>query len=104
LIAGSIAATVAPSQSNCTYEHKHKLALTMMAGVGIGVAGAMVIHAQEAKVAPAYIIAEVDVADPPTYQKYALSAPATLAPFNGRVIAYRGKTAVLEGEPPKGAL
>jgi Domain of unknown function (DUF1330) len=74
---------------------KHKLALAVIAGVGIGVASAMVIHAQEAKVAPAYIIYEVDVTDPTTYQKYALSAPATFVPFNGRVIVRGGKTGVL---------
>jgi uncharacterized protein (DUF1330 family) len=56
---------------------------------------------QEAKVAPAYLIAEVDVTDPTTYQKYALSVGATFVPFNGRLIVSRGKTAVLEGEAPK---
>jgi uncharacterized protein (DUF1330 family) len=80
---------------------KHKLALAAIAGVGIGVAGAMAIHAQEAKVAPAYIIAEVDVTDPTTFQKYALSVGATFVPFNARVLVNQGKTAVLEGEAPK---
>jgi hypothetical protein len=74
---------------------KHKLALAVIAGVGIGLAGAMVIHAQEVKVAPTYIIAEVDVTEPTTFQKYALSVGATFVPFNGRVLVNQGKTAVL---------
>jgi hypothetical protein len=83
---------------------KHKLALAVIAGVGIGVEGATVIHAQQAKVAPAYIIAEVDVTDPTTFQKYASSAPATFVPFNAQYLVRGGKTGVLDAEAPKGAL
>jgi len=42
----------------------HKLVLAVLAGVSIGVAGAKVIHAQQVKTPPAYVIAEVDVTDP----------------------------------------
>jgi uncharacterized protein (DUF1330 family) len=80
---------------------KHILALAVIAGIEIGVAGATMIHAQEAKVAPAYMIAEVDVTDPTTFQKYAQSVPATFVPFNGQYLVRAGKTAVLEGEAPK---
>jgi len=47
-----------------------ELALAMLVGVSIGVLGAEVIHAQQTKVAPGYVIAEVEVKDPANMQKY----------------------------------
>jgi uncharacterized protein (DUF1330 family) len=79
----------------------HKLVLAVLAGVSIGVAGAKVIHAQQVKTPPAYVIAEVDVTDPATFQKYREKIPETLAPFNGHYVVRGGKTQALEGEPPK---
>jgi uncharacterized protein (DUF1330 family) len=67
----------------------------------IGIASAAAVHARHAKAAPGYIIAEVEVTDPDTMQKYGAKVPETLAPFNGQYII-RGKTTSLEGEPPKG--
>jgi uncharacterized protein (DUF1330 family) len=80
---------------------KLKVALAMLAGMAIGVGGAAVIHAQQAKTAPGYIIAEVDVKDVPTFQKYAQKVPETMAPFQGHDLVRGGKTESLEGEPPK---
>jgi uncharacterized protein (DUF1330 family) len=79
----------------------HKLALAVLAGVAIGVAGATAIHAQQVKAPPAYVIAEVDVTDPTTFQKYAEKVPGTLAPFNGHYLVRGGKIQALEGEAPK---
>ena len=79
----------------------HKLALAVLAGVSIGVAGARTIHAQQVKAPPAYIIAEVDVTDPTTMQKYGEKVPETLAPFEYHYVVRGGKTQSLEGEPPK---
>lgn len=79
----------------------HKLTLAVLAGVSIGVAGAKTIHAQQAKAPPAYVIAEVDVTDPTTFQKYAVKVPETLAPFNGHYLVRGGKIQALEGEAPK---
>jgi uncharacterized protein (DUF1330 family) len=79
----------------------HKLALAVLAGVAIGVAGGRAIHAQQVKVPPAYVIAEVDVTDPATFQKYAEKVPETLVPFNGRYLVRGGKIQALEGEAPK---
>jgi uncharacterized protein (DUF1330 family) len=78
-----------------------KLALAVLVGVSIGVAGAEVIHAQQAKVAPGYVIAEVEVTDPATMQKYAEQIPPTLAPFNHHYVVLDGKPQSLEGEPAK---
>jgi uncharacterized protein (DUF1330 family) len=79
----------------------HKLAVAVLAGVAMGVAGAATIHARQVKVSPGYIIAEVDVQDPATFQKYAEKVPGTLAPFNGHYIVRGGKAQPVEGEAPK---
>jgi uncharacterized protein (DUF1330 family) len=78
-----------------------KLAWAMLVGVSLGVVGAEVIHAQQAKVAPGYVIAEVEVTDPARMQKYGEKVPETLAPFNHHYVLRGGKTQALEGEPPK---
>src|SRR5258707_196210 len=79
----------------------HKLALAVLVGVAIGIAGATAIHARQVKAAPGYVIAEVDVTDPATFQKYGDQVPGTLAPFNGHYLVRGGKTQAVEGEVPK---
>ena len=79
----------------------YTLAMGVLAGAAIGVAGAAAIHAQQVKAAPAYLIAEVEVTDPATFQKYADQVRGTLAPFNGRDLVRGGKTMSVEGEAPK---
>jgi uncharacterized protein (DUF1330 family) len=80
----------------------HKLALAMLAGISIGVAGARAIHTQRVRTPPAYVIAEVEVTDPATLQKYGEKAPQIVASFNGHYVVRGGKVQALEGEPPKG--
>ena len=80
----------------------HKLTLALLAGLLIGVAGAKAIHAQQAKTPPAYVIAEVEVTDPATLQKYGEKAPQIVASFNGRYVVRGGNVQALEGDPPKG--
>jgi uncharacterized protein (DUF1330 family) len=79
----------------------YKLALAVLAGISLGVAGAEAIHAQQVKTPPAYLIADVDVTDAATFQKYADKVPATLAPYNAQYLVRGGKTQALEGEAPK---
>jgi uncharacterized protein (DUF1330 family) len=79
----------------------HKLALAVVVGVAIGIAFATSMHARQVKVAPGYVIAEVDVQDPAGFQKYAEKVPGTLAPFNGHYIVRGGKIQAVEGEAPK---
>lgn len=69
----------------------HKLTLAVLVGIVIGVAGATAIHARQVKAPPAYIVAEVDVQDPATFQKYAEKAPGTIALFNVFVAARRSQ-------------
>jgi uncharacterized protein (DUF1330 family) len=79
----------------------HKLAVAVLAGVAIGIAGATAIHAQQVKTPPGYVVAEVDVTDPATFQKYAEKVPETLAPYNGHYIVRGVKIQAVEGEAPK---
>jgi uncharacterized protein (DUF1330 family) len=81
----------------------YKLALAVLAGVSIGVVGAKAIQAQQTKTRPGYVIAEVEVTDPATLQKYGEKAPQIVASFGGRhVVRGGGKIQALEGEAPKG--
>jgi len=79
----------------------HKLVLVMLAGIALGGAGATAIHAQQAKLAPGYVVAEVEVTDTATFAKYAASVPATLAPFNGQYVIRAGEITPVEGDAPK---
>jgi uncharacterized protein (DUF1330 family) len=79
----------------------HKLAFALLIGIAVGVAGATVIHARQVKSPLGYVIAEVDVTDPATFQKYGEKVPGTLAPFNGHYLIRGGKTLALEGDAPK---
>jgi uncharacterized protein (DUF1330 family) len=81
---------------------KYKLALAVLAGVLVGVAGARAIYAQQAKTRPGYVIAEIEVTEPVTLQKYAEKAPEIMASYGGRYVVRGGKVEALEGEPPKG--
>ena len=54
-----------------------KLALAVLAGVSIGIAGAKVIHAQQTKTPPGYVISEVDAMDLAAMQKYVEKVSAT---------------------------
>jgi uncharacterized protein (DUF1330 family) len=78
-----------------------KPAWALLVGFAIGAAGAAVIHAQQAKVAPGYVVAELEVTDPAIMQKYVEQLPATLAPFNHRYVVLDSKPQSLEGEPAK---
>jgi len=79
----------------------HKLVLGMLAGIALGVAGATAIRAQQPKVAPGYVIAEVEVNDTAAFAKYAAAVPGTLAPFNAKYLIRAGKIHAVEGDAPK---
>lgn len=79
----------------------YKLVFALLVGAVIGVAGATVIHARQVKSLPGYVVAEVDVTDPATFQKYAEKAPGTIAASGGHYVIRGGKSQSIEGEPPK---
>ena len=57
-----------------------KLTLVLLAGAAIGAAATNALHAQQPKPLPAYVISEVEVTDPATFQKYAQQVAPTLIP------------------------
>jgi uncharacterized protein (DUF1330 family) len=83
----------------------HKLALVVLAGVSIGAAGERVIHAQQVKTAPVYLISEADtIKDLTAIKEYGGKVPETLVPFDGHYhfIVSGGKPQDLDGEAPQG--
>jgi uncharacterized protein (DUF1330 family) len=80
----------------------YKLTLAVLAGAVMGIVGAKAIHAQQVKASPGYVIAEVDVNDAATFQKYAEKVPGTLAPYNAHYLVRGGKIEAVEGDAPKG--
>ncbi len=82
----------------------HKVVLALLAGVSMGVAGARLIHAQQVKTRPAYVIAEVERTDPDpnATKEYAERVPGIIAAFHGHYVVRGGKIETLEGEAPKG--
>ena len=81
-----------------------KLALALLAGASLGFAGAMAIQAEQVKTPPGYVIAEVEVTDPASMQKYGEKVPETLAPFHHSYLVRSSKIQSLEGEAPKGGI
>ena len=83
----------------------HKLVLAVLASVAIGVAGGRMIHAQQVKTAPAYLISEADtIKDLMAIKEYGGKVPETLVPFDGHYhfIVGGGKPQGLDGEAPQG--
>ncbi len=49
---------------------------------------------------PAYVIAEINITDPVTYEDYKKLTPGTLDAYGGKFIARGGQTEMLEGTNP----
>lgn len=47
---------------------------------------------------PAYVIVEIEVTDPQTYEGYKKLTPGTLALFDGKFVVRGGQTETLEGD------
>ena len=76
------------------------LGLTLLAGVAIGATAIQGLHAQAKP--PAYVIAEIDVANVGPYDKeYVPPAAKAIADGGGKYIVRGGATASFYGEPPK---
>jgi uncharacterized protein (DUF1330 family) len=85
----------------------HKVLIGVVAGVLAGAAGGSLIHGQQVKTPPTYIISEVsEITELSSLkEKYLTKVNETLAPFNGHYhfIVRGGKTESLDGDaPPKG--
>ena len=50
---------------------------------------------------PAYVIAEIEIANPDGYKEYTTMVPATIQQYGGRFLVRGGKSKVLEGDWPE---
>jgi len=75
------------------------VAWAVLAGFALGAAVVQGVHAQAKP--PAYTIAEIEVTDPATFQKYGEATRVGIPAAGGRVIVRGGKTFVINGAPPK---
>ena len=48
---------------------------------------------------PAYLIANIEVTDPATFEKYRAGVPAVIAQYGGRYLIRGGRTETVEGDP-----
>lgn len=78
---------------------RRTIVLAALAGFACGAALVQILHAQGQP--PAYTIAEFEVTDPQTFQKYGQGTGSTIPPAGGRFIVRGGKTYVINGAPPK---
>ena len=83
----------------------YKLPVAALAGLLVGAAANSVIHGQQAKTPPVYLISEADaITDTAAIKNYGAKVPETLAPFNGHYhfVVAGGKAESLDGDaPPK---
>ena len=79
-----------------------RISLALLCGIAVGVAMTQGLRAQSGN-KPAYVVAEIQVTDPPAFQAYAAKVPATLAPYHGRYIV-RGKGEGKQGDAPQGVV
>ena len=76
--------------------------LSILSGIAVGVAAVQLVHAQAKP--PAYVIIEADVKNQDAFAKEYV--PLALKALNGgdygyKVLARGGRTASIDGEPPK---
>ena len=78
----------------------YKWSVAVLAGAALGAVAVQGLRAQAQP--PVYIVAEIDVTDPATYQTYVDRNGALVQSFGGRFIARGGKTEAIAGPPPRG--
>ena len=78
----------------------YKLTIALIAGAVLGGVAIQWLHAQAKP--PVYVVAEIEVTDPATYQTYVDRNGALVQSFGGRFLARGGKTEAIAGPPPRG--
>ena len=83
----------------------YKFALAVLVSLSLGAASSRVIHAQQTKTPPVYLISEADaITDLTAIKEYGAKVGDTLAPFKGHYhfVVGGGKAESLDGEAPQG--
>ena len=78
----------------------YTLSLAVLAGAALGAVAVQSLRAQAKP--PVYVVAEIDVTDPATYQTYVDRNGALVQSFGGRFLARGGKTEAIAGPAPRG--
>ena len=78
----------------------YTLSLAVLAGAALGAGAVQGLRAQAKP--PVYVVAEIDVTDPATYQTYVDRNGALVQSFGGRFLARGGQTEAIAGPPPRG--
>ena len=78
----------------------YKWSVAVLAGVALGAVAVQGIRAQATP--PVYVVAEIDVTDPATYQTYVDRNGPLVQSFGGRFLTRGGKTEAIAGPPPRG--
>ena len=78
----------------------YKWSIVLLAGTALGAVAVQGLRAQAKP--PVYIVAEIDVTDPATYQTYVDRNGALVQSFGGRFLARGGKTEAIAGPAPRG--
>jgi uncharacterized protein (DUF1330 family) len=78
----------------------YKLTIALIAGAVLGGVAIQWLHAQAKP--SVYVVAEIEVTDPATYQTYVDRNGALVQSFGGRFLARGGKTEAIAGPPPRG--
>jgi uncharacterized protein (DUF1330 family) len=79
---------------------RYAVALSLLAGIALGAAAVQGLHAQTKP--PAYVVAEIDVTNPGSYDKdYVPGAIKAITDGGGKYIVRGGATTSFFGEPPK---
>jgi len=55
-------------------------------------------HSIAETIMPAYVVIDITVNDPHTYERYKLLAPPSIAAYHGKYLVRGGRTEILEGE------
>jgi uncharacterized protein (DUF1330 family) len=87
-------------QQEKTMKTRYTVALSILAGVAVGAAAVQALHAQAKP--PAYVVAEIDIANvEPFDREYVPPAAKAIADGGGKYIVRGGRTVSLFGDPPK---
>ena len=74
--------------------------LSVSAGAIMGAAGVQTLHAQAKP--PAYVVGEIDIANPEAFDRdYVPNAAKAIRDGGGKYIVVGGRSVALYGEPPK---
>src|SRR5260370_37848236 len=68
-----------------------KAVAAALAGIGIGIAAMSGLQGGQAKAPPAFVVSNIEEADPAGYQRYGEAAAAVVTTYHGKIFARGGE-------------